>query len=524
MKKNVIRIVIITFCIVMFGILSVTVQATTGKAKANSANDLYNSIRGWIEEQCPNGANMMQVANTLAMADQNSEFIDDILGIMNENSNEYGNLYNWITQGFNGSNNVDDPASSVASWRLGRLGEAFELYYNNMGGATEGYLEEDIDACEGLDDCSGIDNLWGWLTDEQKVGKDENGNLNSAFLSLLYDGDIGEGGVDLTETDSMLEAYKNNFPEEYKAIIYQLFLDYLEKNKGLDNNIDDFVTIDKSTKFSGGCLNLPDDCVQGMGRTDSDGNELCYDNLQELENKHVEEQNEVTEVTGDTSSGDTGFQGSGNENYNRTQFEYKVEGSGGIIPEFSLDKIKDILNKAQQGTNAEIDELGTIIEELQEIIFGFARLVIFAAILLIGVRCIWSGVEGKAQFLTMLPYLLAAIAFTFAAQEIVELVIEGLKVENNDYSKYGEALFGSIVLIVRIAAFAGIIFTGVKLMFASPEAKADTKSHIIPILIGCLIVFSTTWVVSLVADNIKGTAANTSKVNYYIEENIFYNS
>lgn len=58
--------------------------------------------------------------------------------------------------------------------------------------------------------------------------------------------------------------------------------------------------------------------------------------------------------------------------------------------------------------------------------------------------------------------------------------------------------WGLVLSICQIAAFGIIIFCGLKYMFASASEKADIKKSIGPLLIGAILVFGSTFIVTIV--------------------------
>ena len=62
-------------------------------------------------------------------------------------------------------------------------------------------------------------------------------------------------------------------------------------------------------------------------------------------------------------------------------------------------------------------------------------------------------------------------------------------------------IWGSVVKVVQILAFAAIVFAGLRYMFASADGKADIKRGLIILALGAVLVFATTTIVSLVVDS-----------------------
>lgn len=65
-------------------------------------------------------------------------------------------------------------------------------------------------------------------------------------------------------------------------------------------------------------------------------------------------------------------------------------------------------------------------------------------------------------------------------------------------------IWGTAMLIIRMLAFAAILFAGLKYMFTAPSGKAEVKKSLGLLALGALIVFGTSIVVEIVVD-----AANT---------------
>lgn len=61
-------------------------------------------------------------------------------------------------------------------------------------------------------------------------------------------------------------------------------------------------------------------------------------------------------------------------------------------------------------------------------------------------------------------------------------------------------VWATIVVVVRVAAVACVVFAGVRYMLASADQKADIKSGLIYLAIGATLIFASTYVVTFIAD------------------------
>lgn len=83
-----------------------------------------------------------------------------------------------------------------------------------------------------------------------------------------------------------------------------------------------------------------------------------------------------------------------------------------------------------------------------------------------------------------------------------EKVESGGTIENpTRYQNFNKALskiFGVLIVTLQVASMAGIIFAGVRYMFASADSRADLKKGLIHLAIGMIIVFGASSVVGFV--------------------------
>ena len=59
-------------------------------------------------------------------------------------------------------------------------------------------------------------------------------------------------------------------------------------------------------------------------------------------------------------------------------------------------------------------------------------------------------------------------------------------------------IWGTVELILQVAAVAAFIFAGVRYMFASADAKADIKKSMLILVVGAVLVFGASFVVDLI--------------------------
>lgn len=199
----------------------------------------------------------------------------------------------------------------------------------------------------------------------------------------------------------------------------------------------------------------------------------------------------------------------------------------GDSPEIKIEKLLErvsyVLGKGKDENLT--NNFKSIIETIIDAFSNAGVIIMFMIIMFMGVKCIWTGAEGKAQFKEILPFLIVAIIFFWSARNVVDMVEDifnvGTEIDSTELNNIKNQVWGTIIYIIRILAFAGIIFSGLKLMFSNAEGKADAKNQMIAILIGCILVFASSIVVKIVVDafndGIKVEKSKKEQNKYYIE-------
>lgn len=207
------------------------------------------------------------------------------------------------------------------------------------------------------------------------------------------------------------------------------------------------------------------------------------------------------------------------------QFDYPdVEEIIGGKPELTLENLTNrVTGLIGFGKLDGLDDITNFVAgDIVNLVAEVGKYIIYAAILFMGVRIIWSGARGKAQFKEALPFLLTAIVFFYLGENVYYLIEGILYGDELNYAESVKTLWGSIIDIIRILAFGGIMFTGLKFLFASgPDGRADVKASLLPILIGCILVFASSTIVSVVINVSKESGLDQVSKEENTSENIF---
>ena len=296
--------------------------------------------------------------------------------------------------------------------------------------------------------------------------------------------------------NEVIDAYKKGCDEKPKGTFVYAGTKYnCDKFFSTGINYDILHTYDYINGLTASLIDRTKSIMDGTGSNVSD----------DADDKIKKENEKITGTTSNGSQNNDDSKDEKDEDEMNFKFDFIGASSDGYIPNL-VNAVKFANKLANQG---EIDSLSgsdkknpSLNMALNDTISEFSNLgvyFLFSLLLILGVRMIWSGVEGRTQFKESLPYILLAIIFFYLAPKLVGLAEEALALRE-DMSQYTAALFSTFVYVVRVAAFAGIIFTGVKLMLSNAGARADLKKSLISVLVGCIFVFASSMIVSLIVD------------------------
>lgn len=166
--------------------------------------------------------------------------------------------------------------------------------------------------------------------------------------------------------------------------------------------------------------------------------------------------------------------------------------------------LDDIIN---QGTNfkGSTTSLGTILSnfikgDIKNTILLIGNLVFAAVTVILGAKYIWSSSEGRSEVMESLPTFVVAVIFFYLASSLVDWFTGATSniTTSHDWKTVSGYIMWIIETVVRYAAFGGILFLGLKYMFASAEGKAQMKTSMGGLIIGLVFVFLASTVVDYI--------------------------
>jgi len=128
---------------------------------------------------------------------------------------------------------------------------------------------------------------------------------------------------------------------------------------------------------------------------------------------------------------------------------------------------------------------------------------IFAIVtVVLGMKYIWSGAEGRSQVLESLPAFVLGVIFFYLADTIVDFMLAdeslgGLSSATTWNSAAGRVL-KIIYTVVKYGSIIGMVVIGLKYMFASADGRAEMKQTLGSMVIGLIFVFSASNIVEFI--------------------------
>ena len=149
------------------------------------------------------------------------------------------------------------------------------------------------------------------------------------------------------------------------------------------------------------------------------------------------------------------------------------------------------------------DELEWFLKyDIVPIVSLFGNLVFAAVTVILGAKYIWSGAEGRSQVMESLPAFLIAVVFFYLGESIVTWLTGASSTiaSANSWDTISGKIIGTINTVVKYAAFGGILYMGLRYMFASAEGKSQIKTNMGGAILGIIFVFMASNVVDFIID------------------------
>lgn len=138
--------------------------------------------------------------------------------------------------------------------------------------------------------------------------------------------------------------------------------------------------------------------------------------------------------------------------------------------------------------------------DIMDSVLLVGNLVFAGVTVVLGAKYIWSSAEGKSQVMESLPGFVLAVVFFYLGGNLVSWLTAatGDIAEADSWNTIAGSIIWIINTIVRYVAFGGIIFLGLKYMFAAAEARSIMKANMGALVIGIIFVFLASNVVDYI--------------------------
>ena len=144
-------------------------------------------------------------------------------------------------------------------------------------------------------------------------------------------------------------------------------------------------------------------------------------------------------------------------------------------------------------TGSSIDIIGTIM--------NIGNVIIFVVTIALGIKYIYSGIDGKADIKSSLPNYVFGVVFFYLAQAVFDLsrgAVFGALEGGTSYDTFAGNIYSTVNTIANTCAILGIILVGLKYMLSPADTKADVKKQLVPVALGIVLVYCTLKVIMLV--------------------------
>lgn len=191
----------------------------------------------------------------------------------------------------------------------------------------------------------------------------------------------------------------------------------------------------------------------------------------------------------------------------------------------------DFWNKATDWfSNVDKDEeLGTgvkdVVNTFSNMISVVGTTVFVIVTIFLGIKYMYGSVDAKASVKESLTTLLVACIFFFGWNSIKNLLFPNnnfIFIESTDtsYEQMVGRIFAFATYIAQFLAVIGIVYVGVRYIFAGAEGKASLKGKSVNFLIGIILTFCATSFLSLISDIVNDSinSANTTSKYEIVQE------
>lgn len=162
----------------------------------------------------------------------------------------------------------------------------------------------------------------------------------------------------------------------------------------------------------------------------------------------------------------------------------------------------------QSGSYTNNENINEIIGTFKSMINVLGTTVITIVTILLGIKYMYGSVDSKASVKESLVTLIVACVFFFGWTGISNLLFPNnefifIKSEDQTFANPLGRVFSIVKYIANFLAIGGIIYVGIKYIFAGASGKADLKAKSGQFLIGIILAFCAVNFLTYISDIIQ---------------------
>lgn len=174
--------------------------------------------------------------------------------------------------------------------------------------------------------------------------------------------------------------------------------------------------------------------------------------------------------------------------------------------------------------NENLEDLGgrvdDVVNTFSNMISVVGTTVFVIVTIFLGIKYMYGSVDAKASVKESLTTLLVACIFFFGWNSIKNLLFPNnnfIFIESTDtsYEQMVGRIFAFATYIAQFLAVIGIVYVGVRYIFAGAEGKANLKGKSTTFLIGIILTFCATSFLSLISDIVNDSINNANATSKY---------
>lgn len=168
---------------------------------------------------------------------------------------------------------------------------------------------------------------------------------------------------------------------------------------------------------------------------------------------------------------------------------------------------KEEYNNTNEGSIDNLTETNStmkrIIDDFSKMVNILGTTVIVCVTTFLGIKYIFGSVEGKAEVKDSLLTLVVACVFFFGWNSIWNLIFDssssGLIFNKGGYENVIANIFSTVSLVANILAVGGVIYIGIRYIFAGASGKAELKGKSWMFLLGIVLAFCSVGILNYIS-------------------------